>query len=150
MRTNEAIFGGETSGHFYYRDYFFCDSGLVTFLLILGMFAREIAAGRPVSTILDHYLEHYPISPEELNYITPKAKEIIDGATAKYADGEQNTVDGLTVEYATWRFNLRMSSNEPVLRLNMEAKTQAELDTRLAEVRTYIESFGATLRNDHA
>lgn len=150
MRQHEAIVGGETSGHYYYRDYFYCDSGLVTFLTVLSIFGESIAAGRPVSAILDSYLQGFPISPEELNYITPKAKEIIESAAETYKAGEQNHEDGLTVDFPTWHFNLRMSSNEPVLRLNLEAKTQDELEMRLTELKAFIEGFGATLRNDHA
>lgn len=150
MRQHGAVIGGETSGHYYYRDYFFCDSGLVTFLVVLDMFAREIAAGRTVSQLLDTYLERYPISMEELNYITPDAAKIIDAAAATYHEGTQNHEDGLTVDFPDWHFNLRMSSNEPVLRLNLEAKTPSARDARLAEMRQFIEGFGATLRDDHA
>jgi phosphomannomutase len=149
MRDHNAIVGGETSGHYYYRDYFFCDIGLVTFLVVLGMFAKEIAEGRTVGQLLDGFLEKYPISIEELNYITPRAQEIMDGAAATYHDAQQNHEDGLTVDYPEWHFNLRSSSNEPVLRLNIEARSQAELDKRLPEIIKYIESFGAELRNDH-
>lgn len=149
MREHNAIFGGESSGHYYFRDAFFCDSGLVTFLVILDMFAKEIAAGRTVGAMLDYYLEHFPISQEELNYITPDAAKIIQAASEKYANAPQTTEDGLTVEYPTWRFSLRMSSNEPVLRLNYEARSQAELDQRAAELTSFVTSFGATLRNDH-
>jgi phosphomannomutase len=150
MRQNNAIFGGETSGHYYFRDYFFCDSGLVTFAVVLDIFTQEIKAGRPVSTLLDRFLRDYPISLEELNYITPRAAEIIEAAGEKYSDASQNKEDGLTIEYERWRFNLRMSSNEPVLRLNMEARSQEELNQRFTEVTNFIESFGAELRNDHA
>lgn len=149
MRTNDAIFGGETSGHYYYKDAFFCDNGMVTFLLIADIFAQEIMAGRTVSALLDTYMEKYPISLEELNYITEDAAQIIKSASEKYPDAEQNHEDGLSVEYATWRFNLRMSSNEPVLRLNFEARTRDELETRKTELTSFIESFGASLRNDH-
>ncbi len=149
MRDHNAIVGGESSGHYYFRDYFFCDSGLVTFLVVTNMFSKEIAAGRTVSALLDHYLEHYPISLEELNYITPRAQEIMDGAAATYSDAKQNHEDGLTVDYPTWHFSLRSSSNEPVLRFNCEAKTTEELDIRMKELISYIESFGAELRNDH-
>jgi phosphomannomutase len=149
MRSNDAVFGGETSGHYYYKDAFFCDNGLVTFLIVMDIFAKEIAAGRTVSSILDHYMEDYPISLEELNYITEDAATIIQAAAEKYPDAEQNHEDGLSVEYAMWRFNLRMSSNEPVLRLNFEARTREELETRKTELTSFIEGFGAKLRNDH-
>lgn len=149
MRKHNAVFGGESSGHYYFRDFFFCDSGLVTFLVILGLFAEEIAAGRTVSQLLDSYLERFPISQEEMNYITEDAAKIIAAAGEQYADAEQNHEDGLTVEYPTWRFSLRMSSNEPVLRLNFEARTQEELAQRQTELTHFIEGFGATLRDDH-
>ena len=148
MRDNQAIFAGEMSGHYYYRDFFFCDNGLVTFLTALGVFSKELSKGRKVSDILDYYQENYPINPAEMNFITPKAKEIIAHFTERYADAEQDAGDGISIEYPEWRFNLRMSDNEPVLRLNMEAKTQTELTTRLDEVVGQITSFGATLRND--
>lgn len=150
MREHSAVFGGETSGHYYFRDYFFCDSGLVTFLVVLGIFGREIAEGRTVGDLLDNFMTDYPISLEELNYITPKAAEIIAAAAEKYGNAEQNHEDGLTVDYPTWHFNLRMSSNEPVLRLNLEARSVRERDTRMTEITSFIESFGAELRNDHA
>jgi phosphomannomutase len=150
MRANQAVFGGESSGHYYYRDYFFCDSGLVTFLVVLGIFAEELRAGRSVSALLDTYLEQYPISLDELNYTAQDAAGIIKDAAEKYSDGEQNHEDGLTVDLPDWHFNLRSSSNEPVLRLNLEAKTPALRDAHLAEMRTFIESFGAVLRDDHA
>lgn len=150
MRANEAIFGGESSGHYYFKDFWFCDCGLITFLIITHMFAEHIKSGQPVSTLLDYYLENFPIIIEEQNYITPRAQEIIDFCAQKYTDAEQNHEDGLSVEYPEWRFNLRMSSNEPLLRLNMEAHSQAELETRHKEVAAIIAEFGATLRDDNA
>lgn len=148
MRDHDAIFGGENSAHYFYRDFFFCDNGLVTFLTALGIFATEIAAGRKVSELLDWYMEHYPITMSELNYITDQAAAITEEAKRRYADAEMSTLDGVSIEYPDWRFNLRMSNNEPVLRLNLEAKTPAERDARLAEVRGLIEGYGATLRDD--
>jgi phosphomannomutase len=149
MRTHDAIFGGETSGHYYFKDAFFCDNGMVTFLVISDIFAKHIMAGGTVSSLLDHYMEHYPISLEERNYITEDAAKIIQAAADKYSDAEQTHEDGLTVEYPQWRFSLRMSSNEPVLRLNFEARNREELEKRQTELTSFIESFGATLRNDH-
>lgn len=148
MRDHNAIFGGETSGHYYYRDFFFCDCGMVTFLVVLSIFAESLKEGIPVSALLDQFLQDFPISLQELNYITPNAQEIIDAAAEKYHDAEQSHEDGLTADYPTWRFNLRMSSNEPVLRLNYEAKTQAEFAERSKEIEGFVTSFGATLRDD--
>lgn len=148
MRDQNAIFGGECSAHYYYRDFFSCDNGLISFLVATGIFGKEIAAGRTVGALLDGYMEKFPIGDQEFNYITPRAEEIINHFAEKYSDAEQNHEDGLSVEYPDWRFNLRMSSNEPVLRLNIEARTKDELDKRQQEVMDGIASYGAELRND--
>jgi phosphomannomutase len=150
MREHNAIFGGESSGHFYFRDAAYCDNGMVTFLVVMDMFAKEIAAGRTVGQLLDYYLENFPISLEERNYTTDRAKEIINDATAKWSDGDVNLDDGLAVTFPTWRLSLRSSSNEPVMRLNVEAATPAELAERESELISFIASYGAVLRDDHA
>lgn len=150
MRAESAVFGGESSGHYYFRDFFFCDNGMVSFLLILEIFANQIAKGGTVSEILDYYMTNFPIVLEEQNYITERAGDIQKECAERYADAEQNHEDGLTVEYADWRFNIRSSSNEPVLRLNMEAKNQEALTKRHAEIAELVASFGAVLRDDHA
>ena len=147
LRENGAVFGGENSGHFYYRDFFCCDSGLLTFLLVMGIFNEQILANGKVSEILEQYRNSYPAS-DELNFITDRAKEIVEDAKVKYADATITSLDGTSVEYLDYRFNLRLSNNEPVLRLNLEAKTPEDLAQRLAEVQGFITSFGAKLRND--
>ena len=147
LRENGAVFGGENSGHFYYRDFFCCDSGLLTFLLVLGIFAERIAANGKVSDILDHYKASYPAS-DELNYITDRAKEIVEETKVKFSDAQITTLDGTSVEYPDYRFNLRLSNNEPVLRLNLEERTPDGLERHLSEVQSFITGFGATLRND--
>lgn len=150
MRENQAIFGGESSGHFYYRDFNYCDNGMISFLAVLQAFAKLIEQGQKVSDLLDEYLEKFPITLEELNYITPDAANVIASATQKFADAEINEVDGLSAEYPDWRFNLRSSSNEPVLRLNVEARSTNLLKQKIEEMKGFVESFGATLRDDHA
>lgn len=149
MRDSNAIFAGESSGHFYYRDFGYCDNGAISFLVITGIFSDALARGEKVSSLLDYYLNNFPISLQELNYTTEKAAEIMEKASEKYADAEQNHEDGLSVEYKEWRFNLRMSSNEPVLRLNYEAKNQEEFAKREKELTDFVESFGAVLRDDN-
>jgi len=147
MREKNGIFGGEISAHYYYKDYFGCDSGAVTFLLVMDIFGKRVAAGQTVSQLLDEYLAKYPAT-EEMNFITDKAQEIISAIKANYADAKQETIDGISIEYPDFRFNLRTSNTEPVLRLNLEAHQPAILTEKLAEVRGIIESFGATLRID--
>lgn len=148
MRANNAIFAGESSGHFYYRDFFTCDNGMITFLIMTQLFGDAIKNGQTVSELLDEFLAKYPITQEELNFTVPDTKKILDAATQKYASDKQDFTDGLTVEYPTWRFNLRGSSNEPVVRINAEATTQTELDQRKAELMTFMTEHGAVLRND--
>jgi phosphomannomutase len=148
MRSSGAIFGGENSGHFYYRDFWKCDNGIITFLTAMGIFGKKIADGGKVSEILDAYRVAFPAS-EEINFITDRAKEIIDGLQGRHPEATVTTIDGVSLETPTWRCNLRMSQNEPVLRLNVEAKTPAGLTEREADLIAYIEGFGAKIRDDH-
>jgi phosphomannomutase len=148
MRQANAIFGGENSGHFYYRDFWYCDNGIITFLTVLGIFAEQIRSGGTVSQLLDSYKTNYPAS-EELNFITDNAKEIIASLQARYPDAELSQIDGVSLAESDWRCNLRMSQNEPVLRLNVEARTPEGLTEREAELLAFILSHGASLRDDH-
>lgn len=148
MRESGAIFGGENSGHFYYRDFWKCDNGIITFLTVLDVFAKKIAAGGKVSEILDDWRARYPAS-EEINFVTDKAAEIIEGLKGRHADATLSTIDGVSLDAGDWRCNLRMSQNEPVLRLNVEAKTPEGLAEHEKDLVGYIESFGAKIRDDH-
>ncbi len=148
MRASNAIFAGEISGHYYYREFAYCDNGMITFLVMLGIFSQEKKSGRTVSQLLDHYMKHYPCSLQELNYIAPRAAEIIEDIKQKHADAKQDTLDGISIEYPDWRCNIRPSGTQPVLRVNIEARTLAELEMRQKELMTYLEEQGATLRND--
>lgn len=149
MRTNNAIFGGETSAHYYYRDFFSCDNGMISFLTILGIFADHIRSGKKVSSLLDTYMEKYPISGE-INYVTETAKEIIADAVNAYPDAEQDLADGISATYPDWRFNMRMSNTEPILRLNVEATSPQKLAVKQQELQDFITSRGAELKNDNA
>jgi phosphomannomutase len=148
MRKAEAIFGGENSGHFYFRDFWYCDNGIVTFLTVLGIFGKRIAAGGTVSTLLDDYRAKYPAS-EEINFITDKAKDIIAALQAHYPGATVETIDGVSLEFSDWRCNLRMSQNEPVLRLNLETRQQDALLPKQEELVNFIIGQGAKVRDDH-
>lgn len=148
MREVNAIFAGENSGHFYYRDFWFCDNGIITFLTVMGIFAERIKHGKTVSSLLDDYQARYPAS-EELNFITDNAKGIIAALQARHADAELSQVDGVSLAYADWRCNLRMSQNEPVLRLNVEARTPEGLAKHEADLLAFVLGNGASLRDDH-
>lgn len=129
MREHDAIFGGEHSGHFYFRDNWYADSGLIAFLTILELLSREEST---VSAFLE------PIDTRhrsgEINYEVENAAEIIQKARQKFSDGDIDTLDGLTVGYPTWWFNLRASNTQPLVRLNVEADDADELVQRIKQI----------------
>ncbi|CAN5312221.1 phosphomannomutase/phosphoglucomutase [soil metagenome] len=129
MREHDAIFGGEHSGHFYFRDNWYADSGLIAFLTVLELLSRE------ESTVSD-FLQ--PIDTRhrsgEMNYEVDNAAEIIETARQTFSDGDIDTLDGLTVGYPTWWFNLRASNTQPLVRLNVEADDAHELVQRINQI----------------
>jgi phosphomannomutase len=134
MRKEDAMFGGEMSGHFYFRDYYYCDNGLIPFLLLLEIIS---SSGKKVSELFDRYFTLYPISGE-IN-IPVKEQEAIKPVLQKFEMRYHNAakvekVDGLSVEYPDWRANVRASNTEPVIRLNVEANNHKLLDEKIAEV----------------
>lgn len=137
MRKDDAVFSGESSGHTYYRDFWYADSGIIPLLQILEIMSKE---NKSLTELLQEAWNKYFITGE-INFTTEKAKEIMAEAEKKYSDSEINKIDGVSCEYSDWRFNLRSSNTEPLLRLNMEAKNRELLDTKKAEVINFIESF---------
>ena len=137
MRKENAIYGGEMSAHHYFRDFSYCDSGMIPWLLVLELMS---AAGKPLSDLMQERMERYPISGE-INSKVADAKAVIEKIEAKYGKtGTVTKVDGLSIEYPEWRFNLRMSNTEPVIRLNVEVRQDKALlkektDELLREIR---------------
>ena len=123
MREVNAIYGGEMSAHHYFRENAYSDSGMIPFLLILELMSAE---KKPFSMLVEEMIKEYPCSGEinsTINDPVGKLKEI----EKKYSDGIIEHVDGLSVEYPTWRFNLRMSNTEPIIRLNVESRGDINL-----------------------
>lgn len=123
MKKHNAIFGGEHSGHFYFRDNWFADSGLIAFLVCLELLSEE---GRPLHEVvrdIDPYIRSGEIN-SRVSDQTAKIEEV----ARTYADGEQDRIDGLTVGYDDFWFNLRPSNTEPLLRLNIEASNRQILE----------------------
>ncbi|HYC79574.1 MAG TPA: phosphomannomutase/phosphoglucomutase [Candidatus Binatia bacterium] len=142
MRKEDAIFAGESSGHFYFRDYFFADNGLIPFLLILHIMSSE---GKKLSELFDRYFELYPISGEINLQLQDQSvvKSILDKFERNYQDAAKTEkVDGLSVEYPDWRANVRGSNTEPLLRVNVEAKNQKLLKEKTDEVLKLIDDWG--------
>jgi phosphomannomutase len=139
MRDEDAVFGGEVTGHYYFRDFYYADNGFIPALLILELMSRK---GQTLAELLRPLRERYFISGE-INTKMPdmvKVQAKVDGLAHKYADGHVYMIDGVSVEYPDWHFNVRASNTEPLIRLNLEGVTQAIMDQRRDEVLDYIRS----------
>jgi len=130
MAQENAIFGGEHSGHYYFRDNFFADSGIIAALIILQQLA---GAEAPLSALVAPF-ERYTASGE-INTQVENPAQVIDQVAAHYAAHPQDRMDGLTVRFADWWFNLRPSNTEPLLRLNLEANNPTLCQQGIDEVR---------------
>ena len=125
MRLENALYGGEMSGHHYFRDFAYCDSGMIPWLLVLEIMCRS---GRPLSALVAERQARYPVSGE-INRKLQDPEAAMQRVEAFYAGGALNVdrTDGLSMEFAQWRFNLRPSNTEPVLRLNLETRGDMSL-----------------------
>ena len=123
MRQNGVLYGGEMSAHHYFRDFSYCDSGMIPWLLVVELMCRS---GKKLSELVGARVDMFPCSGE-INRKVEDSAAILAALEAKYADGEQDKMDGLSVAYADWRFNVRTSNTEPVMRLNVETKGDKEL-----------------------
>lgn len=139
MKSEDALFAGEMSGHFYFRDFYFADNGLIPFLLVLNIVAAN--HDKKVSEILQELRGKYFVSGE-INFKVANVASALAQIEEKYRDGAIDRTDGLSVSFGSWRFNLRPSNTEPLLRLNVEAKDNAQLcQEKTAELRQLIETF---------
>jgi phosphomannomutase len=138
MREHGAVFGGELSGHFYFRDNFVCDSGALAMVSALNLLTREENQGRTLSQLVQGLRRYH--STGEINFEVEDKAAAIAKLKERYADGRQDELDGITVEYGDlasddwWWFNVRMSNTEPLLRLNLEAKRETTRDARRDEL----------------
>ncbi|MEN9937792.1 MAG: hypothetical protein RLZZ387_4371 [Chloroflexota bacterium] len=130
MADENALFGGEVTGHYYFRDFTYADSGIIPSLLIMEMIASE---GQPMSALLAPLEAKYFISGEINSTVaSPAAK--MEELGRRYADGEVMHMDGISVTYPDWHFNVRASNTEPLMRLNLEAKTPEMMQQKRDEV----------------
>lgn len=131
MREVDAVFAGEVSGHYYFRDFSFADSGLIPALMVLEILARS---DQPLSQMVASLRERYHISGE-INSTVADPGAAIERLRARYADGHQAEVDGLSVAYDDWHFNVRPSNTEPLLRLNLESlASESDMERKRDEV----------------
>lgn len=128
MRKEDAVYGGEMSAHHYFRDFAYCDSGMIPWLLVAELVSRS---GKTLSQLVAERMAAYPVSGE-INREIADPKAAIAKIRERYAAealAEDNT-DGLSLEFADWRFNVRMSNTEPVVRLNVESRADTALMQR--------------------
>ncbi len=137
MRKADAVYGGEMSAHHYFRDFMYCDSGMIPWLLVAEHMSRT---GEPLSALIGAMRANYP-SSGEINFVVPDPAAARDAVEAALMDEtcEIDRMDGLSLAFADWRLNLRSSSTEPVLRLNLEARgDRALLEARRGALRALI------------
>jgi phosphomannomutase len=119
MRLENALFAGELSAHYYFRDNFYADNGIIPFLLILEYLSK---IKKKFSEIIDPFIEGHYLSGE-LNYEVENIKSVLEKVRKRFkGDGKEDFIDGYSVESKNWRFNLRPSNTQPLLRLNIEAR----------------------------
>jgi len=122
MREEGSLFGGEVSGHYYFRDFYCADSGTLPALLILELLSTQ---GKRMSELLAPYHERYFISGEVNSEVSePEAK--MEELAARFSDARQDRLDGISIDYPDWHFNVRPSNTEPLLRLCLESLVSSE------------------------
>jgi len=120
MRLEDAVYGGEMSAHHYFRDFFYCDSGMIPWLLVMELMS---SSGKPLSELVNAMMVAYP-SPGEINRAVADPTSAIARVREHYETEALlvDEIDGVSMEFTDWRFNLRMSNTEPVVRLNVETR----------------------------
>ena len=139
MREEGAIFGGEVTGHYYFRDNFYADNGFIPALLILELMSMK---GQTLSELLQPLREKYFISGEVNTKVSDMSlvQTKLDQLAARYTGGATYTLDGFSAEFPDWHFNVRGSNTEPMLRLNLEATTQQQMEEKRDEILAFIRS----------
>lgn len=137
MREEDAVFAGESSGHYYFRDSFYADNGLVPFLMILELVSRSETS---LAELVEPLMSEYLVSGE-INFQVANPTEAINSIEKELGkSGEVDKTDGLVVESDKWRFSVRPSNTEPLFRFNAEAKSQIELDGIVSRITKIIRS----------
>ncbi len=125
MREEDAVYGGEMSAHHYFRDFSYCDSGMIPWLMVLDLMSQS--GGKPLSELVRERQEKYPASGE-INSKVADAGIVLEKVEELYGiGGKVSKLDGLSVDFPEWRFNLRKSSTEPLVRLNVESRQNKKL-----------------------
>ena len=145
MREVDGAYGGEMSAHHYFRDFSYCDSGMIPWLLVLE---RVCESGKSLDELVAARIQAFP-SSGEINRKLPDAKAVLVAAEQKYGAGAIiDKTDGLSIDHPNWRFNIRASNTEPLVRLNVEARGDESLmKEKTAELLSFLDSLGAIKAN---
>lgn len=140
MRKEDAVYGGEMSAHHYFRDFSYCDSGMIPWLLVAELVSQS---GKAFSTLVAERMAAFPASGEINRTVSDAAALIAEMASRYESDAVAvDRTDGLSIDYANWRFNIRMSNTEPVVRLNVESRAdEALMQEKTAELLSVIDEF---------
>jgi phosphomannomutase len=141
LRKAGAVYGGEMSAHHYFADFGFCDSGMIPWLLVLELMSRK---GRPFSALVAERQALFPCSGE-LNFRVAEGPALLAAVESRYGPAAVKVehLDGLSLEMPEWRFNLRASNTEPLIRLNLESRGRPDLVAeKVAELEAAITPFG--------
>jgi phosphomannomutase len=130
MRKDGAVFGGEVSAHYYFRDFSQADSGVVPFLLLIELISKR---GKKLSELLAPYRERFFLTGE-INTSVADVPLKLQEIKERYADGRVTHLDGISVDYDDWHFNVRPSNTEPLLRLNLEALSEELMEQKRDEL----------------
>ena len=142
MREVDGVYGGEMSAHHYFRRFAYCDSGMIPWLLVAQVLSES---GKSLSALVGERMRLFPVSGE-LNYRVSDAQAVIAAFESRYAAQAlaQDRTDGVSFEFADWRFNLRTSNTEPLIRLNVEARgSEALMRAKTGELLDLLKSHGA-------
>ena len=125
MLSEDAIYGGEMSAHHYFKDFFYCDSGMVPWLIVVELMAKK---NKPLSALVEESMAAFPVSGEINNTVEDPAAliQLVEETYRSEAQSIDHT-DGISMIFDNWRFNLRASNTEPVVRLNVESRSDERL-----------------------
>jgi phosphomannomutase len=140
MRETAAVYGGELSGHHYFKDFYFSDSGMIPWLLVTQIMSE---ASQTLSHLTSERMQQYPISGE-INIKVENPEELLERVKEQYLEQSVSIddMDGYSFDLSSWRFNLRMSNTEPLVRLNVESRADRELLMKKTdEILDFIEKF---------
>jgi phosphomannomutase len=130
MKRENAIFGAENSAHYYFRDFWYADNGMIPFVMMINILS---ATTQPLSELVAKYMAK-SVAIEETNFRVKSVPETIEYVSGLYPGGNRDNIDGVSIEYEDWRLNLRGSNTEPLIRLNIEAKTPELATEKLNEL----------------